>query len=164
MTWKFIPGYEGMYTITSNGQIKSVKFETVRMLKQPTDTHGYPQVNLYKNKKRKNFLVHRLVLETFRGAKREGEECRHLDGNINNNDINNLSWGTHSENMIDRNTHGTTPNTRGSRNNKAKLNELQVRVIRKLLNTSGLTQKEIAKIFGVTSETVCSINTRKTWV
>lgn len=163
MIWKFIPGYEGNYMASDHGQIKSFKSRKTQILKLCLDTHGYPQVSLYKNKQRKKFLVHRLVLSTFCGARSMDTECRHLDGNPRNNTLDNLRWGTHSENMIDRNNHGTMKSMRGSNNNNARLNEWQVRIIKQLLCIGGWTQREIGNIFGVSSDVIGSIKRGKTW-
>jgi hypothetical protein len=47
-------------------------------------------------------LMHRLMLETFRGPRPKGQECRHLDDNKHNWRIENLKWGTRFENGQDR--------------------------------------------------------------
>lgn len=51
-------------------------------------------------------LVHRLVLEAFIGPCPHGHECRHLDGNPGNNRLDNLAWGTPTENGEDKFRHG----------------------------------------------------------
>lgn len=164
MAWIFIPGYEGIYMVSDRGQIKSFKRRKTQVLKPCLDTHGYPHISLYKNKQRKRFLIHRLVLAAFCGNRFYGAECRHLDGNPQNNTLDNLQWGTHSENMIDRNRHGTMRSMRGSKNNNAKLNECQVRIIKRLLCICGWTQKEIGNIFGVSPDVIGSIKRGKVWV
>jgi hypothetical protein len=45
--------------------------------------------------------LHRLVLEAFRGPCPRGMETRHLDDDKLNNRIENLVWGTRSENIVD---------------------------------------------------------------
>lgn len=45
--------------------------------------------------------VHSLVLEAFTGPCPEGMEARHLDDNPTNNRLENLVWGTRSENSQD---------------------------------------------------------------
>ena len=44
--------------------------------------------------------VHRAVLESFTGRK-EKMVVRHVDNNKANNRLENLSWGTHADNMQD---------------------------------------------------------------
>jgi hypothetical protein len=62
---------------------------------------------LTKNKRHHRRFVHHLVLETFISPRSEGLECRHLNGNPADNRLQNLSWGTHSENELDKVKHGT---------------------------------------------------------
>jgi hypothetical protein len=71
------------------------------------------------------YQVHRLVLTTFDRKPVDGEECRHLDGNPRNNHIDNLAWGTRSENIGDKLRHGT--HNRGERHYCAKLSDEQAR-------------------------------------
>ena len=52
---KEIPGYEGLYAVTEDGKIYS--FISKKFMKQYKDRNGYLCVNLYKNNKRKIFLV-----------------------------------------------------------------------------------------------------------
>lgn len=59
--------------------------------------------------------VHRLVLETFVGQCPDGFECRHLDGNPENNHLINLRWGTALDNAGDRRRHGTVRAASGER-------------------------------------------------
>lgn len=71
--------------------------------KQKRSIHrAYLYVNLRGNKK---LRVHRLVLAAFAGPCPDGMECRHLDGNPNNNNLANLEWGTPLQNALDRKEH-----------------------------------------------------------
>lgn len=82
-----IPGYKG-YQASKDGQVYSAwsgKRLTAQwhLLKQTkSNSGGYMTVNLGGGNLR---TVHRLVLETFVGARPEGMEARHLDGNPENN-------------------------------------------------------------------------------
>ena len=49
------------------------------------------------------------VLETFVGPRPEGAIVRHLDDNPYNNHVDNLRWGTYSENMHDMVRNGIHP-------------------------------------------------------
>lgn len=98
MMWKTI-NTNSNYEISDNGDIKSLY--TKRKMKLQTDKDGYLYVKLYdKNlKKYKHCRVHRLVLENFdRMPINEKEECHHIDGNRQNNNITNLQWVTRQEN------------------------------------------------------------------
>lgn len=59
---------------------------------------GYCMIFLYLNGKRKNKLIHRLVAEAFIPNKEYKKEVNHIDGNKQNNSVNNLEWVTPSEN------------------------------------------------------------------
>lgn len=111
--WKPIENYEGYYEISSHGRVKSIERKihcptvlgtgccrTVpeRMLKHNL-MKGYHCVTLQKDGKVKVFRVHRLVIEHF-GEKQPSAEYQvnHIDGNKNNNCIDNLEWVTPLEN------------------------------------------------------------------
>lgn len=65
--------------------------------------------------------VHRLVGAAFLGPLSEGMETRHLDGNRLNSRLDNLRYGTRSENRYDQIAHGT--HTFGSRTHCANGHE-----------------------------------------
>ena len=111
--FRWIPGYEDLYSVSNEGDIKSEPRATTKggLLKHIIDKRGYHYITLTKNGKQRRFQVHRLVLLAFSGPCPEGEEARHLDGNPGNNCWpENLIWGTHSDNLLDRQRHGTDPN------------------------------------------------------
>ena len=49
--------------------------------------------------KGKNYLVHRIVAETFLCNKNKLLEVNHIDGNKKNNSVTNLEWVTRSQNI-----------------------------------------------------------------
>lgn len=172
--WKDITEYKELYQVSNLGQIRSIpRLKTLGgILKPILDTGGHLQVGLYKDGKQKRLSIHRLILEAFIGPCPLGMECRHLDGNPINNKLNNLQWGTKSENQQDSIRHGTFfhPDNRGSNNGHAILQESDIPKIRKLLKSgrNGIhgkrySQREIAKIFGVNHYTISMIATGKTW-
>ncbi len=72
---------------------------------QPT---GYRTVCLRGGgRTRKNFYVHELVLRAFRGERPSADhESLHADADRANNRLENLRWGTATENAEDRRRHG----------------------------------------------------------
>jgi hypothetical protein len=162
---KTIPNYTD-YLIDDTGIVYSLKHSrTLRPLKQQKTKDNYWTVRLYKDGKWKVFRVHQLVLIAFIGPCPEGMECRHLDGNKNNNNLTNLRWGTRSENQQDALRHGTHNynHSVGSECSSAKLNEEQVRMIIYIWNTKLFLQKEIAKMYGISTATVCEIVNKTSW-
>ena len=104
--WIEIPNYNG-YLISKEGRIFSIK--TNKLIKHLRNKTKHHYVFLYDGYgKSKKEYVHRLVLTTFVGTKKYPEfECRHIDGNPDNNFLENLEWGSKSINQRDRIKHGT---------------------------------------------------------
>lgn len=99
--WKDIPGYEGLYQVSNLGNIRSLKYaggNKVKLLKQAT-TNGYKQVQLSKNGKGKNHLVHRLVAIAFIPNPNNLPVVNHKDENPSNNNVDNLEWCTQEYNI-----------------------------------------------------------------
>ena len=93
--WKLIK--HGYYEVSTLGNIRNNK--TKRIIKQHLGTTGYMNVNIYINKKRINFNVHRLVIETFLLNPSNLPIVDHRNRIKTDNNISNLRWVTHSENM-----------------------------------------------------------------
>lgn len=107
--WKDIPDYKGYYQVSNLGRVKGLKytfwakkqFRTLpeRILKPNKNKNGYFYVVLHKNKKGKTWKVHKLVALAFI-PNPENKKCiDHIDTNKENNNVNNLRWCTHKENM-----------------------------------------------------------------
>ena len=115
--WRDIPGYEGYYQVSNNGDVRSVDRKIINSLGhelslkgkilKPKKDYEYFRVELNAHGKSKLFFIHRLVLLAFVGEIPEGMQCRHLDGDAKNNSLSNLAYGTVSENQLDRVRHGT---------------------------------------------------------
>ena len=99
-SWKDIEGYEGLYQISNKGRVKSLKNNKTKKEKilKPINVKGYLKVDLYKNKTRKNLLVHRLVANAFLTNPHNLLEVNHKDENKQNNSVENLEWCTHKYN------------------------------------------------------------------
>lgn len=108
--WRDIPSYEGLYQISNYGNINRTykltkmpkggyREEKEKYLKFNIDKDGYFRVALTKNKKRKDYYVHRLVATTFIKNLENKKFVNHIDGNKQNNQIDNLEWCTTKENV-----------------------------------------------------------------
>ena len=154
-----IPNFPG-YFVTGSGCVwsapKKPNGNRWVMLKPSRSPAGYSQVILYKDRIKHQKFIHRIMLETFVGPCPEGMECCHNDGDRSNDKLENLRWDTRRNNTLDSVRHGTFIGN-------SKLNKSQVREIRQLLETRTLSQRKIAKIFGVTQPTIGYINQRKIW-
>lgn len=104
--------------------------------------------------------IHGLVAEAFHGPRPDGMEVRHLDGDRLNNDATNLRWGTRSQNMRDKERHGTAP--RGERHPHAKLTDTDVREIRRMRD-AGASLPQIMRRFNISRMTAWRVAARKLW-
>ena len=96
---KDIKDYEN-YQISDTGIVINKK--TGRELKQQ-EKKGYMNVSLFKNGKKKNKLVHRLVAEAFIENIKNYPQVNHKDEDTLNNTVENLEWCTQRYN----NNYGT---------------------------------------------------------
>jgi len=92
-----VEGYEGLYQITEDGRVWSVK--TAMWLKGWINTGGYLQVDLKGRQKRYMPRIHRLVAEAFLPNSENKRVVNHKDGNKLNNTKDNLEWVSDSENI-----------------------------------------------------------------
>lgn len=92
-----IKGFEGRYTINEQGNIYSIKRK--KFLKSRVQKSGYIYVTLCKNYKQYNFMLHRLIANTFILNPDKKPCVNHKDGNKLNNKISNLEWCSYSENI-----------------------------------------------------------------
>ena len=99
--WKDIKGYEGMYKISSYGNVMSLKKSKPRILKPCANDRGYLLICLCKNGHIKTQRMARLVAKAFIANPDKLPEVNHKDGNVLNNNVNNLEWVSRREN----NTH-----------------------------------------------------------
>lgn len=88
--WKDIKGYENLYLVSTNGDIKSNYSN--KIIKPRKDKDGYHIINLYKNKVCKTFKVHRLVAEAFLDNPYNYKEINHINEIKNDNRVENLEW------------------------------------------------------------------------
>ncbi len=88
-----IKGFE-TYSINKYGEIKRDN----KLLKLQKSKSGYLQVLLWKNGKPYSKRIHRLVAETFLDKVEGKDIVNHKDGNILNNNADNLEWVTVKEN------------------------------------------------------------------
>ena len=92
-----IPDYEGLYAISDCGQVKSLRTNTV--MKVHDNGKGYLKVALVdKEGVRKYVYVHKLVIMAFKGYE-DNKHVDHIDGNRQNNNIDNLRYVTARQNV-----------------------------------------------------------------
>lgn len=111
--WKPISGWEGLYSISNKGDIRSearvvphsrtgTRTIPERIMKLDKNNKGYKYVNLYFKNKCTRRKVHVLVAENFIPNPEGLPWVLHYDDDQNNNNVENLRWGTPSDNNFDR--------------------------------------------------------------
>ena len=89
--WKDIKGFEGRYQISNFGNIQSLFTVVPFVLSNKNQKKEYlRRVLFYEDQSSKTVLIHRLVYEAFVGEIPKGFQIHHLDGNKQNNHVNNL--------------------------------------------------------------------------
>ena len=115
--WKDIPGYEGLYQVSSLGRIKSV--ERMVYIQMPDGRHsywrhkkekikttpvfgsaGYCQLMLYKGNVGKMFQVHRIVCLAFIPNPNNLPTVNHKNGIRTDNRLDNLEWCSYRDNEL----------------------------------------------------------------
>jgi len=104
--WKDIKDYEGLYQVSSFGNVRSLdridcdgRKRKGRILK-PHSAKRYLAVSLSKCSNVKKIRVHKLVAGYFIKKEKEGLVVNHIDENKHNNHIDNLEWCTQRQNVI----------------------------------------------------------------
>ena len=111
--WKPVPGYEGFYSVSDLGRVRSDKRTIVDknghgrkmpeiILTPEKKSSGHLTVCLCKNHDQTKRYVHRIVLEAFIGEAPAGMQACHWNDDKEDNRLENLRWGTPNENMFDR--------------------------------------------------------------
>ena len=171
--WTSVVGYEGIYEVSSFGNVRSV--DRVITYKnglrvpykgepksQVTDKYGYNYVSLYENQKHKQGMVHRMVAQAFIPNPEKRPQVNHIDGDKLNNSLENLEWVTPQENIAHAKETGLLEGVSGEGHYKSKLREGDVKEIRER-SKNGETYQSLADDFDVVKSTIGFIVNRKTW-
>ena len=97
--WRDIKGFEGKYSVSNLGRVKSHNFNNTKQEKILSNKglrRGYPTISLGKGN---NKSIHRLVAETFIPNDKNKECVNHINGIKTDNRVENLEWVTQLENV-----------------------------------------------------------------
>lgn len=168
--WKEILGWEGFYSASTHGRIRSEERIITRYKTGVKEKHksvilkpwiakksgkGYFMVGLSRGNETIKIGVHRLILWAFVGKQEKGYETRHLDGNCKNNHISNLAYGTRSENRQDAVKHLTLMRPK-------KLTKEDVIDICKM-GTEKISSKIVSEKYNINRNTVTEIWRGEIW-
>lgn len=165
--WRWVPGYEGLYQVSSHGVVRRVPGRTAigrkhpgKVLRNLTDSVGYHTLSLSKDKRYRSFRVHTLVAAAFIGPRAPGMEVNHIDGNKQNNRPANLEYCTRLENGRHAAALGLTPS--GERHGRAKLSEQSVASMRQMA-AEGWGVTRLSRTFGTSTSNVYRIIRGRNW-
>lgn len=97
--WQPVVGYEGLYEVSDQGRVKSLKFGKEKILKPWKTPDGYLKVSLRKDGHTKQTYVHRIVSEAFIPNPNNLETVNHKDEVKTNNVASNLEWMSQKDNI-----------------------------------------------------------------
>jgi len=113
--WKDIPGYEGQYQVSNQGNVRSLD-RTIWCKTHYRKYKGYPlapgkftkqgHLSIPLGKKSHGRCVHELVMLAFVGPRPLKSDICHVNGNASDNRLCNLRYDTRSENNKDVARHG----------------------------------------------------------
>lgn len=173
-TWKPIEFLDNNYEVSNLGRVRST-FKIIKrssgrqhtrvskILKPATDNRGYLRVAVSYNNKLITLKVHRVVAEVFIG--KSELTVNHIDGNKQNNRVENLEWMSALDNvMLSFKT--------GQQDNFIKKSKERCKALRKIsYDMFLLLAKEnnksaslsLSKKYGVDRKTLYSILNKKTY-
>lgn len=120
---KSVEGYEGVYEASSDGFIYSAEGKETytkhhgkrvwkrRKLSSRPTKEGYSRCSLWLNGSSKDFLVHRVIAETFIPNPENLPIVNHIDGDKSNNSVSNLEWCSPKGNVNHAFDSGLMPNS-----------------------------------------------------
>lgn len=163
--WADIPEYIG-YQVSDQGRVRTVDRAILgrdgreglhrgRVLKPQRLKNGYLEVYLCDGKSRKHRTVHSLVAQMFLGSRPERMDVMHINGDRSDNRVENLAYGTRSENL--RGTYAY-----GGKKGNGKLSLADVDEIRRRLGI-GESCRSIAELFKVDNAAIYHIRNGATF-
>lgn len=97
--WKPVKNWETKYHVSTLGRVKSLISN--KIITGDKNNSGYTRVTFYNGNIRERVFIHRLVAMTFIPMENMEElQVNHIDGNKENNSLDNLEWVTQTENEL----------------------------------------------------------------
>jgi hypothetical protein len=156
--WKFIPNF-GRYKASNYGRIGSINYKNsgcFKIIKPAAGKDGYLQSMFLKDDGTYNTIkVHKLIALAFLGARPDGTEVNHINGDKQDNNVSNLEYISHSANCQHSFDTGLQKPKRGILNGMCKITQEQVDNARKCKKESTKRywgRKEMAKEMGISEK------------
>lgn len=171
--WKFVDGYDGRYSVSNHGRVRSHDMmmgnrhqsKTIRkgrILKPSLDGKKYLNVKLCLNGKQTSVKVHRLVAMCFVPNVGGKPQVNHIDGVKQNNHASNLEWCTNTENIVHAYQNGLIATNNGERHHNARITEDGAQDIIKRMN-NGESLSSISRLYSVSVTSIWNMKVGKTW-
>lgn len=171
--WKSVIGLEGRYEVSDQGRVRSldqsktwapsrryphghIGITAGKVLATFTDRYGYASFKV----DGRNRKVHLEVAAAFLGPRPEAARVLHGNDVKADNSVENLRYGTQAENGADGVANGVY--RRGAGHHATKLTAGDAAAIKGLKPL--LSQRELAKVFGLSQTSVSDIHRGVTWV
>lgn len=122
----------------------------------PTNEDGYGLIGSWR--------AHRLAWFKKHGPIPDGLHVLHTCDNPACINIDHLWLGTHQDNMRDRDRKNRQARQRGASNGRARLTEIEVKVIKFLLKEGKRSLNQIARAYNVGKSTIVHIKMGRQWI
>lgn len=157
--WTDVKSTNGLLQVTSDGRARRKERPLIYKdgrkgvlpaadLRLTMLSHGYYSVSF----SGKHLLVHRLVAETFLpppDVMFAKSTVNHKDGNKTNNNVSNLEWASHKENMDHARRTGLNKQ-HGENTNLSKYTDQFIAAVRNVYQKYHPTYEELGAMFGLT--------------
>lgn len=163
-----IPDNLNRFEISTHGRLKNIK--TQYIYKPNILNSGYSSVRttLGERNNKIHILIHKAVAYTFLENTHNLPEVNHIDGNKENNRLDNLEFCTSHENQQHKYDTGLfdTNKIKGEKNGAAKLTWDDVKYIRDNYKKGSreLGTHAMARKFSVSHPTILSVINNETWI
>lgn len=168
--WIKIPGYEGLYEISSEGRIRSyylykghgkmsIKPYLLKVHYREGDGWGYPTLMLKKLQRGKTIPIHRVLAQVFIPNPRKLKYVNHKNGDKTDYSLENLEWVTMGENQKHAYDTGLKRKLNGELNGRNKISKEDAIYISK----SKLSIYTLADQFGIHPSTASDIKCGALW-
>ena len=161
--WKPVKGFEDRFEVSNMGRVRNIHKKNI--LKSYIPNNGYHTLRIYVGDgKARNFSIHRFVAEAFIPNPEHKPQVNHIDGDKQNNNVENLEWVTARENAIHAFNAGLRTSI-GSNHPNSKLTETMVSEIKKdyVRGSRQYGARPLARKYGVDQKAIYSIIHNETW-
>lgn len=165
--WRDVTGYEGLYRVSNQGRVMSLRWGKNKILRPTPNPKGYLIIGLRKDGQRKCPLVSRLVMLAFCPVQNaDALQVNHKNFDLSNNTLVNLEWTTPRENLDHFLATGKRVGActrKGEAHHLSRLTEERVIELRSLFDEGNHDCMQIAKLFNISHSTALQVLKGQSW-